>query len=68
MFHVKRPLAAVSCFLALAAAAAGDPVAIPGDGVELNARLFRPSGDGPFPAVVMMHGCNGMWGPAMPGP
>ena len=27
---------------------------------ELEGRMFRPSGDGPFPAVVGMPGCSGM--------
>jgi dienelactone hydrolase len=27
---------------------------------ELTARLFLPEGNGPFPAVVMLHGCTGM--------
>lgn len=28
--------------------------------VSLRADVSRPSGDGPFPAVVLMHGCGGM--------
>jgi dienelactone hydrolase len=28
--------------------------------IELVAKLYRPPGDGPFPAVVLMHGCAGM--------
>jgi len=31
-----------------------------GTPVTLNAWLYRPTGAGPFPAVVMMHGCSGM--------
>jgi dienelactone hydrolase len=27
--------------------------------VELSGELYRPPGDGPFPAVVMLHGCDG---------
>src|SRR3954452_17523855 len=27
---------------------------------ELEGRLFRPNGDGPFPAVVGLPGCSGM--------
>lgn len=27
--------------------------------VELNGELYRPPGDGPFPAVVLLHGCAG---------
>jgi dienelactone hydrolase len=29
--------------------------------VTLRATLFRPSGPGPFPAVVALHGCAGLW-------
>lgn len=25
----------------------------------IEGRLYRPQGTGPFPAVVLMHGCNG---------
>ena len=28
--------------------------------VELTGYLLRPEGEGPFPAVVMMHGCGGL--------
>lgn len=28
--------------------------------VRLDAELYRPDGDGPFPAVVLMHGCQGL--------
>jgi len=28
-------------------------------GVELAGELYRPAGNGPFPAVVMLHGCGG---------
>jgi len=30
----------------------------------LSAELYRPSGPGPFPAVIVLHGCNGV-GPNM---
>jgi dienelactone hydrolase len=29
----------------------------------LRGRLTRPSGDGPFPAIVLLHGCNGTGSP-----
>ena len=32
-----------------------------GKPVELSALLFRPAGRGPFPAVVMLHGCGGFY-------
>ena len=30
-------------------------------GTEIAGYYFRPSGDGPFPAVVGMHGCGGLF-------
>ena len=33
------------------------------DSVTLSAELIKPEGAGPFPAVVLMHGCNGLWKP-----
>jgi dienelactone hydrolase len=33
---------------------------------NLTAKLFKPAGNGPFPAVVLMHGCGG-WQPAVLG-
>jgi dienelactone hydrolase len=30
-------------------------------GVKLTAKFFQPSGNGPFPAVVLMHGCSGFY-------
>lgn len=32
--------------------------------IELTALEFRPKGDGPFPAIVMLHGCSGMYTPS----
>jgi dienelactone hydrolase len=31
------------------------------EGTVIPAKLFKPAGAGPFPAVVMMHGCSGMF-------
>jgi dienelactone hydrolase len=31
-----------------------------GEPVELSALMYRPAGTGPFPALVLMHGCGGM--------
>ena len=28
--------------------------------VQLSGYLYRPDGPGPFPAVVMLHGCSGL--------
>ena len=35
-----------------------------GEPVQLSALAFRPKGDGPFPAIVMLHGCSGMYTPS----
>lgn len=42
-------------------AGGGDAVTFPGPGITLAARLYVPAGSGPFPAIVLMHGCSGMW-------
>ena len=49
-------------FGATAALAAGAPehVDIAADNVTLHGTLYRPEGDGPFPAVVAMHDCGGL--------
>jgi dienelactone hydrolase len=31
------------------------------DPLALSGKLYRPNGSGPFPAVVLMHGCSGPW-------
>lgn len=49
-----------------AAHAAGEPVEIANGGVTLKAVLFRPSGSGPFPAVVALHACDGLGDAATP--
>ena len=65
--RVLRPLAAL--LLALAALAGTprgaraieygpDQIGPPGSGAAIE--LFRPDGAGPFPAVVVQHGCNGV--------
>ena len=32
----------------------------PGAPISIDATLVRPAGDGPFPAVVQLHGCAGL--------
>ena len=54
--------------LALARSAASESVSFDvapelSDSVTLSADLIKPEGAGPFPAVVLMHGCNGLWRP-----
>jgi dienelactone hydrolase len=41
-------------------ACASEPVEIKQDNSTLKAALFRPSGPGPFPAIVALHGCGGL--------
>ncbi len=36
-----------------------EPQPLPG--LPLTGRLSRPAGDGPFAAIVLMHGCGGIW-------
>lgn len=35
-----------------------------GEAIELAALEFRPKGSGPFPAIVLLHGCSGMFTPS----
>jgi dienelactone hydrolase len=44
-----------------APAAAPETIDIPREGGALKAVVFRPEGAGPFPAVVGMHGCAGLF-------
>ncbi|GJD49528.1 hypothetical protein OPKNFCMD_2259 [Methylobacterium crusticola] len=65
-----RSGAALLLLALLAAAAPARParaqpaaVAFPGaDGVLLQGEVYRPAGPGPFPAVVALHGCGGLYG------
>lgn len=45
----------------IAQAARSGGTAKPLPGVPLSGRLKKPDGDGPFPAVVLLHGCGGIW-------
>jgi len=59
-------LPSVACAAPPDAAAAAPPtpehVEIAAEGVKLKAFLYRPAGDGPFPAVVALHTCDGLAG------
>ena len=48
--------------LALAAPPAPESVEISSEGLKLKGFLYRPAGDGPFPAVVALHTCDGLAG------
>jgi dienelactone hydrolase len=45
-------------------AAAPESIEIPADDKPLPALLYRPDGDGPFPAIIALHGCDGLRGNA----
>jgi dienelactone hydrolase len=38
------------------------PATSEGQYLQLKAWMATPSGDGPFPFVIIVHGCNGLWG------
>src|SRR5579862_9553392 len=60
---VMRLLIAALAMAGLAAgtpARATEPIEITQGETKLHATLFRPSGSGPFPAVVAMHDCDGL--------
>jgi dienelactone hydrolase len=42
-------------------AASAETVTFQGDGVTLSGILLAPAGTGPFPAVVALHGCGGLY-------
>jgi dienelactone hydrolase len=41
-------------------------VDIPLENGVLHAQLYKPEGDGPFPAVIALHGCGGLGGRSEP--
>lgn len=65
-----RVIATLLAAVVLTAAHAGDKVQFPATrgytspAVMLRGELHKPEGRGPFPAVVLMHGCGG-WQPAV---
>ena len=61
MFHVERLVVPVVLALLPIQAGAQETVVLPGPGVELKAVVHRPAGKGPFPAIVLLHGCSGLW-------
>jgi dienelactone hydrolase len=67
-FGFVRALAVIIALLVLTRAAAAEPelVEIPEGSTKLKAYVYRPAGDGPFPAVVALHGCAGLAGRSGP--
>src|SRR3954469_18081148 len=41
--------------------AAAEPVEFKSGDLSVKAMMFKPDGAGPFPAVVGMHGCEGLY-------
>ncbi len=52
---------ALGALLIAAGTAKAESVAFPGPGLSLRGELFKPPGNGPFPAVVALHGCGGLY-------
>src|SRR5437899_7408257 len=54
---------AMACLLAAGCASTSVSFlnAAPVRPLEVPATLYVPSGDGPFPALVLLHGCHGGW-------
>ena len=66
-----RPLAAIAVLTLLDSAlpvqaASTQPVDISTGSLTLHAQLFKPDGDGPFPAVIALHSCGGLAGHSEP--
>jgi dienelactone hydrolase len=59
-------LFAVACPAAAAPLPAPAQVEIPSGTAILHAQLFKPDGDGPFPVVIALHGCDGLAGASEP--
>jgi dienelactone hydrolase len=58
--HAWVALVAAVLLAACAGPAVSFPNATPGAPLTIPAAEVRPEGDGPFPAVVLMHGCHGI--------
>lgn len=58
----RKILGALLAGLTLAGCAGrvGFQNAAPKSPIQISATLYRPSGPGPFPAVVLLHGCEGV--------
>lgn len=54
-------LLAMAAGAGISPAAAQEKVTLPGKDVPLRAAIYRPSGAGPHPAIVALHGCGGLW-------
>lgn len=62
MVSLRAILLAFMMMLACTAAKAAERVTFAGDDLMLRAILYRPDRSGPFPAVIALHGCAGLYG------
>jgi dienelactone hydrolase len=60
--HAWAACAVALCLAACAGPAVSFPNATPASPLAIPAAEVRPEGSGPFPAVVLMHGCHGVSG------
>ena len=60
MLRAAALVASVAVSGCASAAAVSFDNATPGAPVRVSAQEYRPAGAGPFPAVVLMHGCHGV--------
>lgn len=58
--HAAAALLAAAVLAGCATIPVSFPNATPGRPLEILAEEFRPSGAGPFPAIVLLHGCHGV--------
>ena len=58
---MKRLALAAAALMLGGAPSASESVTFPGEGTTLQAVLYRPAGEGRFPAIVALHGCAGLF-------
>src|ERR1700680_472625 len=71
---LMRRLSAITSLTLFAVAFAADAAALPAprqvdiplSSGTLQAQLYKPDGDGPFPVVIALHGCGGLAGHSEP--
>jgi dienelactone hydrolase len=62
LLRLLAVLASLGPLLTTAASAGSyERVRIPIDEGQLDGVFYRPVGPGPFPAIVALHGCGGLW-------
>ncbi len=59
--RVASALTGLALLTTAALSAGYERIRVPSYDGELDAVLFLPQGPGPFPAVVALHGCGGLW-------